>query len=165
MTGLRLYEDSKRLQTSFLFKQICVQHDVQILLIEVMMYCNLYDWKRKWSRYYSNILSVQNTDLCVETEIKVFYCQSLASYAEDKSMCAPKARVCLSIQVQRSRCNDSTGWTIRGSNFGSTKWRFLYPNPPDLLRGPPTLLRGEHQGSYPGVKRSGCDIDLSTLHK
>jgi len=91
MTGLRLYDDRKRLQTSFLFKQIYVFSTTfkSFLLRLWCTYCNLYDWKRKWLRYYSNILSVTNTDLCVETEIKVFYCQSLASSAEDKSTCAP----------------------------------------------------------------------------
>jgi hypothetical protein len=129
-----------------------------------MMYCNLYDWKRKWLRYYSNILSVTNTDLCVETEIKVFYCQSLASNAEDKSMCAPMARVCLSLQVECSQYSDSAGWTIRGSIFGSAKQSFYYPDPPDRLRGPFTLLCEEHRGPYPEVKRPGRDVDLSTLY-
>ena len=51
---------------------------------------------------------------------------------------------------------------VRGSNPGKEKGFFLNPERPDRLWGTPTFLLNGSRGSFPGLKRTGRDVDNSS---
>ena len=63
-----------------------------------------------------------------------------------------------------SRYSDwATDWMVRGSNPGRGKIYsfFFFQKHPDRVRGPPSFLSIRYRGSFPGVRWSECEVNLS----
>ena len=52
----------------------------------------------------------------------------------------------------------ATGWTVQGSNPCRGKRLYVFPNRPDCLWSPPSLIFNARV-SYPGIKRPGREAD------
>jgi hypothetical protein len=52
-----------------------------------------------------------------------------------------------------------TGWMVQGLNPSRGKKFYFLQNCPDQLWDPPIFLFGGYQGSFPGVKQLGHEVD------